>query len=279
MATIGLLHPGQMGAALGRALAGNGHLVMWASESRSAESKRRAEEAGLAEVGGVDELASRSEFVFSVCPPDAAEDVGAQVASAGFGGVYVDANAASPATAHAVASAVARSGASFVDGSIIGPAPSTAGSTRLYLAGDRATEAAGLLKGSVFEAVVLDKEIGAPKALKACYAGWTKTTNALLLAIRAAARRYGVEESLLGEWRMSQPQLEARSERAARSAAPRAWRYVGEMKEHSRTFADAGVPFAFHEAAAEVFSRLAAFRDMPGCELDEVLQALGETPS
>ena len=34
---VGLLHPGEMGSAIGDALAGGGHEVLWASAGRSAE--------------------------------------------------------------------------------------------------------------------------------------------------------------------------------------------------------------------------------------------------
>ena len=40
---VGLLHPGEMGAAVGRCLQANKHEVVWASEGRSAASRERAE--------------------------------------------------------------------------------------------------------------------------------------------------------------------------------------------------------------------------------------------
>ena len=49
--TIGLLHPGEMGAAVGKCLAGAGHRVLWAPEGRGAATKERAEEAGLTRQG------------------------------------------------------------------------------------------------------------------------------------------------------------------------------------------------------------------------------------
>ena len=74
----------------------------------------------------------------SVCPPHAALDIARQVA--GFGGVYVDANAISPATAREVAGIVEAGGASYVDGGIIGTPPVAPGFIRLYLSGPRAGE-------------------------------------------------------------------------------------------------------------------------------------------
>src|SRR5438093_5370967 len=96
---IGLLHPGKMGASIGGALVEAGRPVLWASEGRAAATARRAEQAGLADAGTISAVASASDVIVSVCPPHAARDVAAAVAGARFSGVYVDANAVSPATA------------------------------------------------------------------------------------------------------------------------------------------------------------------------------------
>src|SRR2546425_677111 len=137
VATVGLLHPGEMGSAVGSVLRGRGHRVVWASEGRSTETRKRAEEAGL---GG-----------------------------------------------------------------------------------------AGSVGGSVVDARVLSGDIGTASALKMTYAAWTKGTAALLLAIGELARAEGVEPPLHEEWRISLPDLPERSQRAARSAKAKGWRWVGEM--------------------------------------------------
>src|ERR1022692_928433 len=97
---IGLLHPGEMGAAVGKCLTGRGHPVLWAAEGRSPETAARAGPAGLTDVGSAAELAGRADVIFSICPPHAALDVAWTVQ--GFTGLFVDANAVSPATARAV---------------------------------------------------------------------------------------------------------------------------------------------------------------------------------
>jgi 3-hydroxyisobutyrate dehydrogenase-like beta-hydroxyacid dehydrogenase len=94
---IGLLHPGEMAAAVGAALRISGHTVLWASTGRSAVTAERAEEAGLEDVGTVEELSGRSDVILSLCPPHVALDIARSVP--GFAGIYVDANAVSPATA------------------------------------------------------------------------------------------------------------------------------------------------------------------------------------
>src|SRR4051812_21820827 len=88
MATVGLLHPGAMGATIGGAVRGE---VLWCPDGRGAATRRRAE--GFSGVA-LDELLERADVVLSVCPPAAAEAVAAS--AAGFGGVFVDGNAISP---------------------------------------------------------------------------------------------------------------------------------------------------------------------------------------
>jgi 3-hydroxyisobutyrate dehydrogenase-like beta-hydroxyacid dehydrogenase len=247
---IGLLHPGEMGAALAMQLR-RGRPVLWASSGRSAETARRAEEGGLRDVGTVEELAESSDVVLSVCPPHGALAVAESIA--GFDGVFVDANAVSPMTARRIASVVEEGGARFVDGGIVGPPPRDGVPTRLYLSGAMAPEVAGLFRDTVVQARVVSDEPGSASAVKMVYAAWTKGTAALLLAIRAVAEAEGVEETLLAEWQESIPELPERSRRAAAAADSKGWRWVGEMEEIARTFETAGQPDGFHEAAAEVY--------------------------
>ena len=111
-------------------------------------------------------------------------------------------------------------------------------------------------------------------ALKMAYAGWTKGSHALLLAINALADRSGVLDALREEWDLSQPALRERSERAATGTGPKAWRFEGEMAEIAATMAAAGLPDGFHRGAEEVYGAMAGLKDHPGPTLDEVLDRL-----
>lgn len=238
---VGLLHPGEMGAAIGDALRAAGHDVIWASDGRSAATRARAD--GLRDVVTVEALVAEAELVISVCPPHAALDVAR--ATRGFAGTYVDANAISPERAAEVAALHP----AFVDGGIVGPPPRAAGETRLYLSGAHAAKVAALFSGSAVDARVVPDA----SALKMAYAAWSKGTAALLLAVRDVARHFGVEDALADEWRLSQPELFERLAAADRSAAKKGWRWIGEMEEIAATFEAAGAPGGFHHAAAEVY--------------------------
>jgi 3-hydroxyisobutyrate dehydrogenase-like beta-hydroxyacid dehydrogenase len=259
--TVALLHPGNMGVTIGAAAATSGARVIWASDQRSTATHERARLAGLIDVENLSNAAHASDIVLSVCPPHAALELAERVAEQTFKGIYVDANAVSRATAQEIGEAVTRAGASFVDGGIIGSPVKRPGTTRLYLSGPRAQEVADLFASSMLDARVIGDESGAASALKIAYAAWTKCSDALILAIRALAAREGIEKALLEEWSLSQPDLERRSVRAAAVAAPKAWRYVGEMREIASTFEAAGLPRGFHDTAADLYQRLAPFKD------------------
>jgi 3-hydroxyisobutyrate dehydrogenase-like beta-hydroxyacid dehydrogenase len=265
---IGLLHPGEMGAAIAAALVAGGERVVWASAGRSAETRERAERAELDDVGGVADLGRRCDVVISVCPPHAATDVARQVE--GFAGIYLDANAVSPDTARRIGASLPR----FVDGGIVGPPPRQAGTTRLYLSGAEARSIAALFEGTAVEAKIVPGEPGAASAVKMAYAAWTKGSAALLLATRALARAEGVEQTLVEEWRMSLPQLDEQSAAASRSALGKGWRWIGEMHEIANTFAASGLPRGFHDAAAEVYRRAAQPSETGQTDLDRGLEAI-----
>jgi 3-hydroxyisobutyrate dehydrogenase-like beta-hydroxyacid dehydrogenase len=210
---IGLLHPGEMGAAVAGCLTAGGHQVLWLPSGRSPETVARATAAGLSAAGSLADLAGRADVILSACPPHAALEVARSVAGArpaadsrspALPRIYVDANAISPATAREACTVAESAGASYVDGGIIGPPPGAAapGGTRLYLSGPLAARVADLFAGTPLDARVIEGKVTA-SAVKMAYAGWTKGTAALILAVRELARAEGVEDTLLAEWALS----------------------------------------------------------------------------
>jgi 3-hydroxyisobutyrate dehydrogenase-like beta-hydroxyacid dehydrogenase len=274
--SIALLHPGEMGAAVGACLAAQGHRVLWASAGRSAVTAARAKSAGLEDARTLAQAVASAQVVLSVCPPHGAVDLAREVAGLGFRGVFVDCNAIAPETAREIARIVQAAGAKFVDGGIVGPPPAQSGRTRMFLSGGAREEVAALFAGGNVQAVSLDGPPGAASALKACYAAWTKGATALLTAIRALARHEGVEPALIEEWQRSQPDLQKRSE-VVTAQARKAWRWVGEMEEIAASFRAAGLPEGFHLASAELYAKLERFKDAGQApSLDDVIAALSE---
>jgi 3-hydroxyisobutyrate dehydrogenase-like beta-hydroxyacid dehydrogenase len=262
-----------MGASVGAAARSNQHTVLWASAGRSASTSARARRANLQDAGTVTELVKASEIVLAVCPPDAAEEVAREVADLGFSGVYVEGNAISPDRTRTIQRIVEKAGAHYVDGGIVGgPAWTREAKTHMYLSGPRAQEVAGCFAGSPLTTPVISERIGAASAVKMGYAAYTKGTTALLTAILGMVEKEGVRAELAGQWGDTFTQQTVR--RVCANTA-KAWRFVGEMHEIAATFRGAGLPGGFHEAAAEVYERLEAFKDhSEPPPIEAVLQAL-----
>jgi len=237
--------------------------VLWASQGRGDDTRRRAAAAGLEDVNTVTALVGASDVVLAVCPPHAALDVARTVAGHGFRGLYVDGNAVAPATSRAIASIVQAAGATYVDGGIIGPPPDKPGTTRLYLSGAAAERVRALFAPGPLEAVILPGDLTSASAIKMAYAAWTKGSQALIMAVWALATAEGVDDALLAEWSRSQPELPKRSENAAKGTARKAWRWVGEMDEIAATFKGASLPDGFHRGAGDVYRRMAIYKDAP----------------
>ena len=108
-----------------------------------------------------------------------------------------------------------------------------------------------------------------------CYAAYTKGTTALLSAILATAEVDGVRPELMVQWERDWPGFPAQAEGRARRVTAKAWRFAGEMEEISATFSEAGLPGGFHAAAADLYRRLAHFKDAAELpSLEEVLASL-----
>jgi hypothetical protein len=97
---------------------------------------------------------------------------------------------------------------------------------------------AELFRGSVARRAVVSNAVGVEDGLR----GVVEGHGAMLLAIRELAAREGVEEALLAEWDLSQPELRERHERRCARPTRRGWRWVGEMEEIAASFEANGLP-------------------------------------
>ena len=274
-----------MGSAMAAALARGGARVVSTVAGRSARTARLADRAGLDLLPDLSAVVREADVVLFVVPPEAAESVVAGVSELARNQhvqpLVADLNAVSPATARRMAALAAEAGCDFVDGSISGPPPWKAGTTRLYLSGPRAAEIAGLPFEGV-DRIVVGDEVGAASAVKMSTASVYKGSSALLLQALLAAQANGVLEHVLDDLRTAAPELVTHVERRLANAAAKSGRYVAEMREIAETQAAAGLTPALFEAMAEVYAAVAETQlaqrnpEDVGSELStsEVLEAL-----
>src|SRR5690606_1350971 len=147
----------------------------------------------------------------------------------------------------------------FVDGGIIGGPAWKPDSTWLYLSGGAAQTAADYFSAGPLGTRVIGDEIGKASALKMWFEAYSKGLTALMCASLAASEALDVRAELQELWSRDK----ATDPQRVRGVTAKAWRFVGEMGEISATFSAAGVPGEFHEGAAEIYQRLASFKDAP----------------
>ena len=134
---------------------------------------------------------------------------------------------------------------------------------------------ASIFADSNVEPMVIGDTPGSASAMKMAFAGWTKGSAALLLAVAAYARSQGVLDDLILEWEATLPELPRRLESMASGIGRKAWRFEGEMDEIAAAVADVDLPDGFHRAAAEMYSRLAELKDQAGPEtLEQIIDLL-----
>ena len=275
MMKIGILHPGEMGVSIAASAINSGHEVYWVSDNRSDKTRQRAKKHNLVDIVSLSQLCQTSEIIFSVCPPHSAEDVAKSVIERGFKGYYLDANAISPQRALKIGNMMASNGIHFIDGGIIGGPAWNPKETWLYLSGKDVKVIADCFTSGPLETKIIGDEIGKASALKMCYAAYSKGTTALLAAILATAESLGVRDVIYGQWNMDDPSFSEQANRRTTRVTAKAWRFEGEMHEIAATFQEAGLPNGFHEAAAEIYHRLAGFKDATETpSLDDVLNTL-----
>jgi 3-hydroxyisobutyrate dehydrogenase-like beta-hydroxyacid dehydrogenase len=274
--TIGVLHPGRMGAAFAACAADvKGTRVLWCPAGRTQATHDRARAAGLEPVADLGDLLDAAEVVLSICPPAAAQHVANQVAEHGYRGLYVEANATSPERCERIATRLASRGARVVDGAIFGPPPHQNAPAALYLAGDAVdTEAVAMLfDGTVVEVIKMDGEIGGASALKMAHASYQKGVHILAAVAHALAARYGVTKHLLSEAAHTTHNPLAEPDRLVNVAAS-AWRWAPELHEIADTLIGNQLPAEFALDAASVLLRWHGDKDDPDLSLETVLDQL-----
>lgn len=257
---VAVIAPGMMGSAVGHVLAHAGLEVRTSLTGRSEATAARARAAGM--VHAPDEQIAAADIILSILPPgDAvalAERFAPVLRAASKKPVYVDCNAVSPATALRVARVIEETGATFVDGGIIGgpPSPGSKG-TKIYLSGTAAAKVAELERYGL-TMPVQPGPIGAASAMKLSYAGITKGFQALGAAMMLAATRAGTADDLKAELLSSQPALAGWLTRQMPKMYSKAYRWVAEMEEIAAFVGEDPAAREYFEAAAALYRRIAA---------------------
>src|SRR5262245_22711858 len=252
---VGFMTPGDMGQAVAMQIKAKGFTVCTALDKRSERSRSLAREAGLTDVGTITRLVSECDVVLSVMNPGSAVDFARDAAEALRATkrriLIADCNAIAPDTAHEIAKLVEGAGGRFLDGAIIGPPPRGKAKTNLYVSGPGAEDLLALA-GPQLNVHVVSQRIADASALKMCYGALNKGTQLLWLELLMAAQRLGVAELLEQQLRQSRGDMLDRMLGEYPKMPPKAYRWVPEMLEISKTLGSAGITPKVFEGAAEI---------------------------
>ncbi|MGI9147367.1 MAG: DUF1932 domain-containing protein [Chloroflexota bacterium] len=257
---VGILSPGEMGSGVGTVLHQHQVRVLTCLAGRGADSRQRAEHAGLEDAISLEVLVKQCDVLLSIVPPSVARSVADQVAAAvratGADLLYADCNAVAPSTAQGIGSVLTAAGARFADAGIVGPPPARPGN-RIFASGSGARELHELSQFGL-DVRVLGGEVGQASGLKMCYAAMTKGLQALGAELLVAARLLGVEDTLRQEQNEGASLANVRQfvERSLSSMPPKAYRWIGEMEEIARCFEDLGLPGRMLLGAADVYTNI-----------------------
>jgi putative dehydrogenase len=279
---VGIMSAGDMGSGFGSVLHAQGLEVYTCLAGRSDFTRLRAREAGFIDSPNLDELVSHVDLFISVLvpseAPQLARDIAAAMKRTGATPVYADLNAIAPNTVREIERVVRDAGAGFIDGGIIGGPPREGYSPHIAVSGPDVA-AIEVLRDRALNIRVTGPNVGQASGLKMVYAASTKGTTALWTELLTAAKAMGLFDALMDEYGDRNTVFQAQ-QRSIPMMPNRARRWVGEMEEIAKTFADLGMTPNILQGAADMYTLVGetpladlTSRD-PNPTLDEVMDAL-----
>ena len=257
--TVAIMSPGDMGHAVGQVLSESGIDVITCTDGRSQRTKNLAEMAGLRQVATLEDMVIQADLVLSIMVPSKAmsfvREISPHFESCKTPTYFADCNAVSPQSALAMAEVINQAGGKFIDGGIIGTAPTKGDTPRFYVSGPDASVAMELDGRGIVVKAIGDK-IGQASGIKMCYAALTKGTHTLHVALLTAAAKMGLTDDLKKEFEFSQKEHLIAMETGISRLPANAHRWIGEMEEISSTFESLGITPGFHNGAADVYRML-----------------------
>jgi 3-hydroxyisobutyrate dehydrogenase-like beta-hydroxyacid dehydrogenase len=255
------MSPGDMGHSVARVLSDKGCRVVTMLAGRSLLSKARASRSNMESLLDLQQLVSVSDFIFSIMPPQKAqnfaEEIAVAMSASGKTPVFVDCNAISPDTTLSIAAIIEGAGAKMLNVGIVGPPPGRGSSTKFFASGDD-VDMLKFIEGDNIKVIPVNGDLIKASSIKMCYAALTKGMMTLHTSVLVAAELLGVSSEIHNELAQSQKfHWEGMNKRVSMYACD-AGRWAGEMDQISDTFDSVGMTPNLHKGAADIFRLLDA---------------------
>lgn len=251
---------GEVGGILARALVLRGVAAVWAYDVRldaadgGTELRRRAERDGvlLQPTAGA-AVAGAHLVVSAVTASNTRAAVDSVAPSLEPGAYLLDVNSASPRTKAACGARIAADGGRYVESAVMTAVPPYGIKVPMLLGGPHAAGLAPLLGELGFAAKVASDTFGVASAIKMCRSVVIKGMEALLIESFVTARRYGVEDEVLGSLAETFPGLDwqRNGDYFFNRVIEHGKRRAEEMREAAATVREAGLTPYMASAIAE----------------------------
>jgi len=287
---IGLIGLGEVGQVLANDLQRVGHVELCAWDRLfplpgSAPQRAARALTFLRAAPSMAEAVGRSSIVISAVTADECHAAAAEAAPAlTRGAFYLDLNSVSPRTRAEAARTVEGAGGRYVEAAVMSSIAPKRSASPMWLGGPHARNFLPLAQALGFAgAAVYSDAIGVASAAKMCRSVIVKGMEALLAESLLAARRYGVEDAVLGslqdlfpvrDWRALARYMISRS-------LEHGHRRAEEMREAVRTVAEAGFEPWMSRGSAERQAWAAAYAEAQRHEAltDMLDDMLARTPA
>ncbi|ROW10803.1 hypothetical protein VPNG_05350 [Cytospora leucostoma] len=285
-ATIGILSIGDMGIGVAKLLVAKGFSVATNGSGRSKDTLERVKAAQVTDLRSDADLVKKCDVILSIVPPRDAQATAQRIIDAmqlvtkEKPPLYLaDLNAVAPSTVKAIAKAIegAQVPVTLIDGSFLGGPPhpndgTSAGGAPTAAVGDWNLPSVptsgpvrfadipgyGARLAEALNVKHISQDIGASSGLKMCFASLAKGYSAIAVQSFTTAHRLGVLDSLKEAMREIVPARVKQTEDALVGMPPKAYRWVREMEEISKTHAeDGGFEEDLFKGAAGVFKAVA----------------------
>lgn len=289
--SIALIGFGEVGQILGADLRAGGAEALSAWDLKfsdpSSPLRARAHDAGLRVAANAIDVAAGASIVISAVTAGectaAAHSVAAGIAA---GCIYLDLNSVAPRTKSEAADSIAARGGRYVEAAVMSPILPRRISSPILLGGPHAEAFLPVARTLGFAGTELFSDVlGRASAAKMCRSVMVKGIESLLTESLLAARRYGVEDAVLGSLNAMLPVGDW--PKLARYMISRSLQHgtrrAEEMREVARAVADAGLDPLMSAACAERQDWAAAYGAMAGEEslaplLDAMLARIPAAP-
>jgi 3-hydroxyisobutyrate dehydrogenase-like beta-hydroxyacid dehydrogenase len=270
---------GDMGLSVGIALLNSGIEVLTNLDGRSKKTIKSAKSNNIKNIT-LSDLIDKSDIILSIIPPSASVEVAnklsklSQLNSKSL--TYVECNAISPDTTKFIEKSfitTAFKNSKYIDGSIIGTAPTDTYKPKLYISGKYANKIE-FLKSKAFQIINLGDKLEAASSIKMCYASLTKGTSALWISLLLLSKKLNIFEELIEELDYSQKDTLIKMKNQIPKLPLKSGRWIAEMREIASTYVSQSLNSGSLDNSAYIYSLVSLIENKKIKDLSNLMNEL-----